>query len=312
MAAATKSTNTAYLLPGREWFVDASGAQTLSCKYLVFLSEPLGNSALPATFSGLPAIGSAHPSFPALFAQGYRMLEGDGSEKNRIEIAVDYAPVSSSGEPEGSGDAQSYVEQMGWRSGSVQRDFVTDAVTGEAVLNTAGQPFDSVPQVDRPSPTWYKVWKTKTRQSSYVTYANKVNSGSLSVGGHSFSANQVRCVAADEERIFNDPAGYKYRYSIELQVVSNKVKLEGASTATECGWQMPIVSTGTMERGTGTNPELHRITVQTDDGTEVPVSSPVLLDEYGHFDPAQTEPYTVLFNAYEKTTFPAAFTSEAT
>ncbi len=308
MASGSKAYNTAYLLPGREWSVDVNGAQALTEKYIVFFAEPI--SAPAATYPGLPSIGSAHGTFTGLFVQGYKIHEGDGSEKNRIIVDVEYAPVVKNGEGEGSGESQTYIEAMGWRSGSVQRDFVTDAVTGEAVLNTAGQPFDSVPQVDRPAPTWYKTWKAKSRNASYVTYANKVNSASLSVGGHSFAAGTVRCVTADEERIFNDSAGFKYRYSIELQVVSNKVKLNGANTLTECGWHMPIVSTGTLELGTGQNPELHRITVQTDDGSEVPVSSPVLLDQYGHFDPSQTEPYTVLFKAFEETSFPAVFTSE--
>lgn len=308
MAEATKSYNTAYLLDGREWAVDANGAQTLTCKYVVLLAAPLANTALVSTFTGLPAIGSAHPSFSALFAQGYKIHEGEGSEKNRIIVDVEYAPVSSTGEPEGEGESQTYIEAMGWRSGSVQRDFVTDAVTGVAVLNTAGQPFDSVPQVDRPSPTWYKTWKAKSRNTSYVTYVNKVNSASLSVGGHSFDAGTVRCVTADEERIFNDPAGFKYRYSIELQVVSNKVKLNGANTLTECGWHMPIVSTGTMELTPAGF--LMRIKVASDDGEMVPVSAPVLLDANGEFNPRQSEPYTVLFKAYEETSFPSIFTSE--
>ncbi len=307
MAEPTRQYNTAYLLPGREWAVDVNGAQTLTCKYVVFLESPLANAALVVTFSGLPAIGSAHPSFTGLFAQGYRIQEGEGSEKTKIIVSVEYAPVVKSGEGEGSGETLTYIEQMGWRSGSVQRDFTTDAMSGLPVLNTAGQPFDSVPQVDRPSPIWYKVWKTKTRNTSYVTYENKVNSGTLSVGGHSFGAAQVRCVAADEERIFNDPCGYKYRYSIELQVVSNKVKLEGEDTATECGWHLPIVSTGTMELAGG---ELKRITVQAEDGSDVPVSSPVLLDGNGAFNPTQSAPYVVLWKAYEEVNFPAIFTSE--
>lgn len=301
------SYNSAYLLPGREWSVDVNGAQTLTCKYVVPISGHLSDPAL--TFSGLPAIGSKHGTFTNLFVQGYKIHEGEDSEKNRIIVDVEYAPVVKSGESEGSGDSETYIEAMGWRSGSVQRDFVTDAVTGEAVLNTAGQPFDSVPQVDRPSPTWYKTWKAKSRNTSYVTYVNKVNSASLTVGGHSFAAGMVRCVASDEERIFNDPAGFKYRYSIELQAVSNKVKLNGANTLTECGWHMPIVSTGTMEK---TALGLMRIKVASDDGEMVPVSAPVLLNANGHFDPSQSEPYTVLFKAYEETSFPSVFTSENT
>jgi len=310
---AGKQYNTAYLLDGREWAVDNNGAQTLSCKYMAFLEAPLANGSLPTTFTGLPAIGSAHPSFTGLFAQCYKIHEGTGSEKNRIEIDVEYAPVSVTGEPGDDQGEDSYIESIGWRSGSVSRDLAVDAETGVAVLNTAKQPFESVPQVDRPSPTFFKTFRTKTRKSSWVTYVNKVNSSSVTIGGQSFAKDQVRCVQADEERIFNDPAGYKYRYSISLQVMSNPVKIEDGSTDTECGWQIPLVSSGTVQAVNGAisgSFVLKRITVPTDDGTEVPVSAPVLLGATGAYEPSRTSPYTMLFVAYPRTTFPDMFYSE--
>ena len=309
----SKSYNVAYLLDGREWSVDAQGAQTLTCKYLAFVENPIANASLPTTFTGLPAIGSAHQSFPGLFAQSYKIHEGEGSEKTRIEIDVEYAPVSTTGTPgedEEEGEPiENYVEAIGWRSGSVSRDLVADATSGVAVLNSAGMPFESVPQVDRPSPTFYKTFKTKTRYATFIGYVNKVNSGTMSLGGHSFAADQVRCVQADEERIFNDASGYKYRYTVAFQVMSNLVKLNGGNTMSECGWQMPIVDCGTVVR---TNEGLKRITVPSDDseGTQVPVSAPVLLDGDGDWDPDQTDPYMLLFDAYPKTSFPSLMYSE--
>ena len=304
----TSRFNTAHLLDGREWVVDKNGAQTLSCKYVVALETPIANGSVPITFTGLPAIGSAHPSFAGLFAQGYKIREGTGSEKNRLEIDVEYAPVSSAGEPgdDGQGEDDTYIEAIGWRSGSVSRDLAVDAEDGRAVLNTANQPFESVPQVDRPSPTFFKTFKTKSRHAGWINYVNKVNSGSVTIGGQSFAKDQVRCVMVDEERIFNDPAEYKYRYSISLQVMSNLVIIEDGESETECGWQVPIVSAGTIEHNNG----YKRITVPTDDGTEVPVSAPVLLNEAGEYDPTRTEPYTMLFVAYPRTTFPGMFYSE--
>lgn len=307
----SKSFNVAYLLPGREWSVDAQGAQTLTCKYMAFVENPIANASLPATFTGLPAIGSAHPSFPGLFAQSYKIHEGEGSEKTRIEIDVEYAPVSSTGTPgedEEEGEPiVNFVEAIGWRSGSVSRDLAADATTGAAVLNSAGMPFESVPQVDRPSPTFYKTFKTIGRWENFVGYVNKVNSGTMTLGGLSFAANQVRCVQADEERIFNDASGFKYRYTVAFQVMSNKVKVNGGNSVTECGWQMPIVDCGTVQRVSG---ETKRICVPSDDGAEVPVSAPVLLDGSGAWDPSRTTPYMLLFDAYPKTTFPSLMYSE--
>ncbi|MBO7689032.1 MAG: hypothetical protein J6V72_21820, partial [Kiritimatiellae bacterium] len=172
------------------------------------------------------------------------------------------------------------------------------------------QPFESVPQVDRPAPTFIKVFKTKQRQN-YPLFVDKVNSGTLYMGGQSFAKDMVRCNQADEERLFGDAAGFKYRYSVALQVMSNKVKLNGAGTATECGWQVPLVDCGTSQISQLDSQKIERITIKTEGGREVPVSSPVLLDGNGHYDPTRREPYVFLVVAYERTLFPIAFTREA-
>lgn len=314
MAAVAKQYGVAYLLSGREWNVtkesDVVTPTGVTVTYEVFFAAPVDNAALFTSVTGLPAIGAAHPSFPSLFAQGYKVKEGEGSAKNRYEIGVEYAPVSVTGTPEEGEEGvqpECYVESIGWRTGSVARDFVVDAETGVAVLNTAGQPFESVPQVDRPSPTWFKTFKTKGRQAGYVSFYGSVNGADMTVGGYSCAKDTLRCVQADEERIFNDPSGYNYRYTIALQWMSNKVKLQDANTATECGWQLAIVSTGTVQR---TSSGLMRITVPDQSGSDVPVSAPVLLDGQGRYSAARTSPYTVPFVAYPRKTFPSIFTSE--
>lgn len=312
---AAKQYNRAYLLPGREWGVTLDGKNNVLIgtevteTYEVFFAEPVARGALFASVANLPSIGARHPAFGSLYAQGYRVKEGTGSGMNRYEIEVAYAPVSTTGTPEEDEEETPicYVESIGWRTGSVSRDFVVDAESGVAVLNTAGQPYESVPQVDRPSPTWYKVFKTKDRQSSYVGYYGSVNGGAMTVGGYSCAKDTLRCVQADEEMIFNDLAGYKYRYSIALQWMSNKVKLRDSNTETECGWQLAIVSTGTVQR---TSSGLKRITIPDQSGNEVPVSAPVLLDGNGAFSASRTNPYTVAYVAYPRKNFPSIFTSE--
>lgn len=309
--ATQKQFNHAYLLDGREWSAEQSkGVNAVTARYEVLLSAPLQNNALPDDVTGLPKLGDAHPKFTGLIVKRIRYAEGALSAKTRLEVTVDYGLPDEPEQPEGPGEADFYIEKIGWQSGSVQRDLVNDVETGRAVLNSAKQPFESVPQVDRPAPTFIKVFKTKQRQN-YPLYVDKVNSGTLSMGGQSFAKDMVRCNQADEERLFGDAAGFMYRYSIALQVMSNKVKIEGAGTATECGWQVPIVDCGTAQIAQLDSQKTERITIKTEGGREVPVSSPVLLDGNGHYDPTRREPYVFLVVAYERTTFPAAFTREA-
>ena len=307
--ATQRQFNHAYLLDGREWRAELSkGVNAVTARYVVMLAQPLANDELPDNITGLPTLGSAHPTFDGLIVKSIRHSEGTGAAKTRLEITVEYGEPDEPEQPEGSTD--NYIEKISWQSGSIQRDLTNDVETGVAVLNSAGQPFESVPQVDRPAPTFIKVFKTKTRKS-YIQFVDKVNTATLSVGGQTFAKDMVRCNQADEEGIFNDADGYKYRYSIALQVMSNKVKLRDGQTATECGWQVPIVDCGTSQISQLDTQKIERVSVQTEDGRQVPVSSPVLLDGAGHFDPARRTPYVFLVVAYERTTFPSEFTSEA-
>lgn len=308
--ATQRQFNHAYLLDGREWRAELSkGVNAVTARYMVMLEEPLANDELPDNITGLPTLGSAHPTFDGLIVKSIRHSEGTGAAKTRLEITVEYGKPDEPEQPEGATD--NYIEKIGWQSGSIQRDLTNDVETGVAVLNSAKQPFESVPQVDRPAPTFIKVFKTKTRQTTYISYVDQVNEFTMTVGGHQFGKDQVRCNQADEERIFGDADGYKYRYTIALQVMSNLVKINDDQVVSECGWQVPIVDCGTSQISQLDSQKIERVSVQTEDGRQVPVSSPVLLDGAGHFDPSRRSPYVFLVVAYERTTFPGEFTSEA-
>ena len=301
--------NHAYLLDGREWRAELSkGVNAVTARYMVMLEEPLANDELPDDVTGLPKLGDAHPTFDGLIVKSIRHSEGTGAAKTRLEITVEYGEPDEPEQPEGATD--NYIEKIGWQSGSIQRDLTNDVETGKAVINSVGQPFESVPQVDRPAPTFIKVFKTKTRKS-YIQFVGKVNNDSMQMGGYTFVKDQVRCSQADEELIFGDADGYKYRYSIALQVMMNTVYIEGSSSPTECGWQVPIVDCGTMAISQLDSQKIERVSVEMEDGRKVPVSSPVLLDGQGHFDPTRRDPYVFLVVAYERSEFPSEFTAEA-
>ena len=306
---------TAELLGNRRWTVNANGVITsLTRRYqIVRDSLPAGTSADEvATFAGLPSLRSAHTAGSALKCVGYSFEEGDINGRRVLYVDVSFSTDASEAAEANKPPRGQAVESIGWRSGSVQRDMVKDAITGKMLLNTAGQPFDSVPQIDIPSPVFTKVIKTTTRQSSWLSCYGSVNSGTMSLGGVSCAAHCVRCVQCDEERLWNDEFGFKYKYTCGFQVMKNVASIAGESE-TDIGWDLAAVSTGTMELKTvGSDEVLVPISViSKETGKEVYVSQPVLLDEDGH---AQTdsnaEPYAIRYRPYPAVTFPDAMYSE--
>lgn len=306
---------TAKLKGNRKWTEDANGSITsLTRRYQIIRPEvPAGTAAEEITsegVSGLPKRQSAHSTaHPNLRCDGYSWEEGSDNGKQVLYCDVHYSifqtEVSEANRPP-RGQA---VEALGWRSGSVSRDLVRDAATGQILVNTAGQPFDSVPQIDIPSPTFTKVIKTTSRQA-WAAFQGKINASAITVAGISCGAHCLRCVQVDDERLWNDDFGYKYKYTIGLQLISNKAVIEGGNAQTEIGWDQAVVSAGTMEKKTPTS-EATPIEIISKTGKTIYASTPVLLDANGK---AMLEngakPYAKRVQVYETANFPADFYSE--
>jgi len=310
------ATLTAKLIGNRKWTEDANGSITSLTRRYQIVREgiPQGTAAeeiVSSNVTGLPQKQSSHSlTHPNLKCDGYSWEEGQENKKQILYCDVHYSISSTEATEANRPPRGQAVEAYGWRSGTVSRDLVRDAGTGAPVVNTAGQPFDSVPQIDIPSPTFTKVVKTTTRQS-WASHEGKINASAITVGGVECGAHCLRCVQCDEERLWNDDFGFKYKYTIGLQRMSNKVVIGGGNSATEIGWDIAVVSAGTMEKKTANAEATPIKVVSAETGKEVFVSSPVLLDQNGK---AMLEhgakPYAIRVQAYETTTFPNDFYSE--
>ena len=307
---------TAKLVGNRKGTEDANGSSTsLTRRYQIIRPDlPQGTAdeeIVSSNVAGLPQKQSSHSvTHPNLKCDGYSWEEGQENKKKILYCDVHYSTNSTEASEANRPPRGQAVEAYGWRSGTVARDLVRDAGTGALVVNTAGQPFDSVPQIDVPSPTFTKVIKTTTRQS-WASHQGKINASAITVGGVECAAHCLRCVQCDEDRLWNDDFGFKYKYTIGLQLISNKDVIGGGNSATEIGWDIAQVSVGTMEKKTPNAEATPIKVVSAETGKEVFVSSPVLLDQNGK---AMLEhgakPYAIRIQAYETTTFPNDFYSE--
>ena len=311
---------TAKLRGFRKWTVDGGGGiSSLTARYVAIReSDPDGEMStddLPVSITGLPAIGEAvSEDFPNLIVRTYSIEEEGANEKRVLTIDVNCSlrdPQNwdvSQFPPRGQA-----IQELSFTSGSVSRDLTQDAITGKLVLNSAGQPFDSVPQIDVPSPTFRKVVKVKSAQA-WAQFQGKVNAAQIQIAGTSWAAHQVRCVQADRVKLWNDEFGFVEQWTIGLQMMSNLAKIEGGS-AVEIGWDRAIVDQGTMQKNDGSGSQQGDIVpvmvTSAETGKEIAVSQPVLLDGQGYamLSPGAT-PYAFRVAPYPETTFPTDFYSE--
>lgn len=311
---------------GTTYAVTDAGATDIRIGYQIVLSRPLlptellPNSTISSLSDGvttIPAIGTVHPSRPGYYVAKYDIKQPNGAAKATLDVTVHYAPVNytTTGGGQEPVVVDSIVESWGWDDGTTSRDLVTAADSNHTpVLNSAGDVFDSAPQIETPSPTFSKVVRFASRKTGWFAYNCKINSAQVTIGGVECPAGTLLCTVAESI----DPSNEKwpYRYSIRLRYRSNlsEIGTGGSGGWEECGWDAVLVDAG-MREVDSTTGKLKLIQVISEEtGLPATVTSPELLDGGGQAvtrsSGTTVTPFNLRFQAYETATFPDWFYSE--
>lgn len=297
---------------GRKYSVDSGGITTLKKDFIVIQDAVMAANGETVTFPGVPAIGSAHPSFPGLYVQTYDVQEGEGKDKQVLTVTANYGPVTTETSGSGQDATTCVVEEWGWDDGTDEIE-LTNGQDGTPVLNSAGDPFDSVPKYSSPTPVFTKVMKFRTRQTGWNTAVCTVNGSAVTIGGISFPAGSLLCTIC-EKRIIGDK-DWKYRYTVKLRYKKNLVKIAGANQLTDIGWDVAVADAGMRELDANGEPQLIK-RIDPEKKTPVTVTSAELLDGHGHkiarTSGSSPEPYYLRFQAYARASWPSWLYSEPT
>lgn len=294
-------------LSGRGWTEDTTGKSAVQRKYKIVLDAPLeiGSEELPV-ISGLPKVGDKFSAaLPNLKVDTIDIEEGTDKEKNCLFAAVKYRQETFTvSEPTEEGEVSFACEEWGWESNFTEEELLHDQETGAAVLNSAGDPYDSAPTFSASTPIFRKVVKTETLQSGVMDFDGAVNSSDITIGGILCSARTLLC-SVSMKRVFGD-ANYKYAYTITLKKRDNYVKVNGSYT--NAGWDAAVVDAG-MRIKSGDKKVIATV-IDEETGTPCRVTSSVLLDGSGGKLASGSEPVNVVHKAYAGVNFPAWFYSE--
>lgn len=293
---------------GRKYSVDSGGITTLKKDFIVIQDSVMPENGEALSFPGVPAIGSAHPFYPGLYVQSYDVQEGEGKDKQTLIVTANYALQTTETSGVGENAVTVAVDEWGWDDGTDEKELVT-GVDGTPVLNSAGDPFESVPKVMAPAPVFTKVMKFKARQSGWFNSNCKVNASAITVGGVSCPIGSLLCTVGEKRIIGNKD--WKYQYTVHLRLKSNMVNINGDSSPTDIGWDVAVVDAGMRELDADGEKKLIR-TIDKETGKTCTVTSVALLDGHGVKLRDEAEPYNFRFQAYERASFPSWFYSEPT
>lgn len=307
---------------GARYDVTPNGATSISQIYQIVLSRPLAPGELITTFTdgtnSVPAIGTEHPNRPGYYAAKYAVSQPRGVAKSTLDLTLTYEPIGSTTdviiEGETPTNVDSLVVEWGWTDGTTSRELLRGVDNNETpVVNSAGDPFETVPTVETPAPEFVKVVKFKTRQT-YWDYMCTINSAAMTIGSVSCPAKSLLCTVCEKLNIGDSV--WPYQYTIRLRFRSNVIKRTYAAAAEEIGWNVAVVDAGMREIDSTTG-KLQLIQILSEEtGQLATVTSPELLDGAGHKvdRSGQTggsgQPTLLVFQAYKTATFPNWFTSE--
>lgn len=306
---------------GTTYAVDENGATNIKQRYQVVLSEPLASGSLMTSFTttsagSIPSIGTVHPERPGYYVARYDVRQPDGTGKATLDVDVIYSARSFVTEGGGGGEPgeDCRIDQWGWDDGTAERELV-QGVDGTPVLNSAGDPFDSVPKVSTPAPTFTKVVRFGARKSGWFGFNCKVNDANVTIGGVQFPPRTLICSIS--ERLEPTAEKWPYVYQVRLQYRSNMATVGTATTPEECGWDAVVTDAGMREIDATTHKIKLIQVMSSETGQPATVTSPELLDGTGQAitrssGQLNSAPYNFKFKAYEEAEFPAWFVSEPT
>ena len=300
---------------GKTYKVNENGAADASVKYQVILDAPLQIDKLPVSFTGVPTIGSEHPDCPGLYVQGYDVSQPEGAGKSTLEVTVKYGrgDIAIQTGEQGAPDVIFAVKEWGWDDGMGEKELVAsvDPTDPKPVLNSAGDPFDSVPRVNAPTPTFTKVVCTSERMDGYSAFLCTTNSTALTIGDMTCPIATLLCTVAERKII--GASRLPYEYTIRLRYRSNVIGIGTGDETIEAGWDAAVVDAGMRELDATTGAKKLIQVISQETGQPATVTSPALLDGEGaalDTTDSGAEPVILRFQAYKRAEFPQWFYSE--
>ena len=306
---------------GMTYDVTENGAEGIKLHYQVVLSGPMPATELITAFSdgttAIPAINSEHPARPGMYVSKYSVTQPKDAAKHTLDVTVEYSATGAStdntqDDPEGEPVAtDNQVLEWGWDDGTSSRELVQD-INGAPVVNSAHDPFDSVPEVETPAPTFTKVVKFATARN-YAQYLCAVNANEVTIGSMTCPPNTLLCMVSEKMNIGDEV--WPYTYTIRLKYRTNVVKRGGDTAVGEFGWCVAVVDAGMREIDDATGKLKLIQVVSQETGEPATVTAPELLDGHGHAvarsaSGSPAEPWNLVFFPYKQVTFPAWFYSK--
>lgn len=262
-----------------------------------------------ATVSGLPKFGAAADATDTATRtlRVSKIVFSQVAPDSRVwKITVTYELNSggaSSGEEEEDDGRRNLKVTFGVAEDSA--DVTTDVETGLLVVNSAGDPFDSVPQKRTFGAEIRIEFDADTFPTADYLLNGHVNNGDFSIGGADGLSFGRHCLLLHVEVSDSDDPDHAwhcvYTLTQKINVVKTPFGYDGEGTNTvDIGWDVAFADCGFQYLDQADNDAKKKFVVLDENGNEKEPSLPMPLDGEGH--PAD-EPACIRVSVYPEADF---------
>ncbi len=267
--------------PGTRTATNTEGVRTYERTYLLSASSPTDDEYAVGSNANLPLIGSLHPSDPFAWCRSLTVKCTDGYKAWEVKAAW-------SSQAEKNENPTDDAAQITWGGDLFQEPFLQDR-DGNAVLNSAGDPYDPPLMKDATRAVVNIVKRMSSVPDWILSYRNKENDAAFTLDGIS--------VATGVAKIQQIDVGIVERQNdIEYRTVTIVMHLD------ENGWNAKPPDMGFRELNDNGDP----VDI-VNKGDSAPITMPALLDGAGKSIPNATPSDAIYgdFTRYQTADFSA-------
>jgi hypothetical protein len=268
---------------------NSAGKRTYTRKFKLTTSDQADTEYDVGSDPNLPVIGSVHPSDALAVCTE---IQVDNTDPWRGWTVT----CTYTNERDITNNPDSDEVLISFSNEAYEEVVLTDEVTGNAILNTAADPFSEPPTREASHLIAHIKFSTTSVPSWILSYQNSVNSDNITIGGLAVSAGQAK--------MQNLNVGEReYRSGVAFYTVTYQIKIKSG------GWKYQPLSAGFNQLLEYKDETTGIISLRKYDcynnGDQKPVSEPALLDadgvQIGSNNP--TDGYFMSFDIYPTATF---------
>jgi len=272
---------------GRTGSAALNSPLTTGEEYLVKTDDKTDTELDVLTDTLAPYLGQPHPTAQGLYVEDIQVKQAKESPYF-WKLSVKYSNEQTTAEGESPSETSPEFDPavIEWSTENFQIPIEKDT-TGQAIVNSAGDPFDPLPTKDEIRVVCTISYNSLSVPVEVLNFPNRVNGSAITIDGLSVPEGEAKCTGVRVGGLQQRNGEFYRNVQFSFAIISG-------------GWDLSILDQGFREREPRTNDLVNIVNDGDQSGDGAAITSPALLDGAGHKidDPNPADAVFLPFSVY--------------